>query len=268
MRRSRAGFTLIELLVVMAIMGVLMSLLLAAVQRARIAAYSVQSKNNLRQMGLCLHLFHEANDCFPQMTEDLPSGVKKRWFNFFYEDITRTHDLMRDPAVPEWTAGRNAAYGYNYKYLGSKRPNDESPTKPFERYPVNVAKIEAPSSTIAFGTSGGTGTQEPYERLGPDDTSSALPQAERVLRVGNHGYTLDPTYVPTWSVNSGPYSEGNNASWLSNRHFGKANICWVDGHVTSVDPAAMYIDNSFWNGYGQDDPRDSHVTTRPANPRY
>jgi prepilin-type N-terminal cleavage/methylation domain-containing protein/prepilin-type processing-associated H-X9-DG protein len=74
-RRSRRGFTLIELLVVIAIIAVLIALLLPAVQAAREAARRSSCVNNLKQIGIALHNYHNANDCFPPAALNTSTGA-------------------------------------------------------------------------------------------------------------------------------------------------------------------------------------------------
>src|SRR5438046_1432897 len=70
MIRSRAGFTLVELLVVIAIIGVLVALLLPAVQAAREASRRIKCQNNVRQIGLALHNFESSRSAFPEAAID------------------------------------------------------------------------------------------------------------------------------------------------------------------------------------------------------
>lgn len=69
------GFTLIELLVVIAIIAVLIALLLPAVQQAREAARRTQCKNNMKQLGLALHNYHDQCNIFPYGVRNTPTAV-------------------------------------------------------------------------------------------------------------------------------------------------------------------------------------------------
>jgi prepilin-type N-terminal cleavage/methylation domain-containing protein/prepilin-type processing-associated H-X9-DG protein len=95
-RFTAKGFTLIELLVVIAIIAVLIALLLPAVQAAREAARRAQCTNNLKQLGLSVHNYHQSFNCLPAEnmflgpTNDLGWGWNASWAVFLLPNLEQS----------------------------------------------------------------------------------------------------------------------------------------------------------------------------------
>ncbi|MFO0817502.1 MAG: DUF1559 domain-containing protein [Pirellulales bacterium] len=102
---TRRGFTLVELLVVIAIIGVLVALLLPAVQAAREAARRTACNNNLKQLGLAMHNFHDVNGKFPRNYRQVGGNAWEALSaNYFILPFVEQQPLfdMQEPNLSNW----------------------------------------------------------------------------------------------------------------------------------------------------------------------
>ncbi|MHC4065815.1 MAG: prepilin-type N-terminal cleavage/methylation domain-containing protein [Planctomycetota bacterium] len=266
-RPSRDGFTLIELLVVVAIISALIGILLPSLSRARKQTRSTVCSANLRTLGQGLLMYaNESGDRLlpgrmPKVDDDnwrieVAGGLKYRptflammgtqvGLPAFADPQPSRTTVDREgqlgdrqdyaaevylcPTVPDWTDERNGAYGYNYQFLGNSRLRDPSDIRSFKNWPVNLSRVRSASACVAAGDCMGTAAAFPIRSRRDYSNNS-----RDLERLGNEGFNLDP---PTVDPVNGEMAAFNSApqarSAAHDRHLGRANILWLDGHGTS-----------------------------------
>lgn len=144
--RSRRGFTLVELLVVIAIIGILVALLLPAVQAAREAARRMQCSNNLKQFGLALHNYHDTYKVFPPQAISPTPANNRMWgwgaLILPFIEQSALHDQLNPDGqrLPGPTTLYNGVALLQEPLSGFRCPSDVGQrTNPYYTFPNNNA---------------------------------------------------------------------------------------------------------------------------------
>jgi prepilin-type N-terminal cleavage/methylation domain-containing protein/prepilin-type processing-associated H-X9-DG protein len=206
MRRYH-GFSLVELLVVIAIMGLLVSLLLPAIQYSREAARRTNCKSNLRQIGLAIHLFADTHRGDFPLTNH--AGAERSWvytLGDFLEDVEVIRVCPSDPQGVDRLGpnGKGTSYVIN-----------EYVSYPVEGAILKLSKLKAASKTLIVF----------------EGADNRRPTAEHV----HASQWYDPANIASNLVWPYVLSEIK-----PDRHGPSSNYLYADGHVETIPEETIY----------------------------
>ncbi len=256
---------------VIAIVALLIGLVLPSLGSARESAQTLQCANQLRQIAVGWQIYADENNDISVPAQpgryeeehrnlyEVGNGLhyRPRWFatmgaaaGFYAYDQPSTdradehsyqvtNDIFLCPVANTWTSTRNAPYGYNHQFLGNARfkNDDETGDSGFINYPVRASAIHA-SNTVLAADSLGTAAGKPLIDRTPNRADGT--RDPDVSAEGGHGYALDPPRLTAGA----DFADRRNRSFEHrsaphDRHHGKANIAFCDGHVDTLELADL-----------------------------
>ena len=248
--RERRAFTLVELLVVIAIIGILIALLLPAVQAAREAARRSQCSNHLKQLGLALHNYHSTYNVFPRggggVWRNRPSEYSGLLSMLPFMEQEALSDIWtRSPYVWSWDVAEHNTTQVPTLLCPSDRPNPHTARPQLAQknyffcygttiqwnYYQKTNGVFGPDADWANGSNPGNPIVPVKIADVTDGTSNTLAMSEKAAKpenrgvIGNlaYGATLDPATCLSLVVGNEYAPSANLTSW-------SAGSLWTMGH--------------------------------------
>jgi prepilin-type N-terminal cleavage/methylation domain-containing protein/prepilin-type processing-associated H-X9-DG protein len=240
-RNNRDGFSLIELMVVIAIIGILATLLLPALNRSMARARLTQCANNVRQLGLGMQQFVSDNHLYPLLVDaELDSAKQPTNYNVWAE------------AVEEHVGGANTRSAPSFRGKGVWLcPGEKSKGAigdAFMSYGYNAFGIGV-SSNSSLGLGGHYGFTHSMKEgqppvVKPPVTPSEVSNPSGMMAIGDgfhgNGEEIFTGQDLLWRHNS--YSGFRDGTPAKVRHLAKANVVFCDGHVESPTLKSLFED--------------------------
>ena len=287
-KNLRAGFTLIKVLVVIGIIGVLIAILVPSLSSARNQSRSTLCQTNLRTLGQGWGMYSDENlDIMlpsrlprhsaggfanPANHYTVSTGLKyrPRWPVLMQKYVGAPALLKpltyRDrqnydspvyvcPSASDWTDERNAAYGYNYQFLGNPRVAADRLRQLAQRSRIrNTSKTVVIADSMGSAAAFPTRQRLPYSNAGREEH-----------RRGNYGWLIDPPRLEAKSSRAGGPRSKRSAP--DPRHRDRVNAVFADDHAEllslhdlgyGVQPDGLVVDsgreanNRLFSGTGED----------------
>ncbi len=233
--RKHAGFTLIELLVVIAIIAILASLLLPALNRAKVAARNASCKSNMRQQGISLTLFEADNKGYPYA---LDWGNQLFWYDAILHDTQTRNALMKCPSfrgVHEVDRAVVWLAPNFFYYRGSTEGSPVGVSYGYNAYGLGSVGSHYADSSDTLGL----GVSLPAGGFMARVTPSRVRNPSGMIAMG------DSMYVPTLKTVQYSFllALGDGSKPSDERHNGGSNLTFADGHIENITNARLTEDS-------------------------